>query len=281
MLTSHKQLVDAELDGKSCTYVWRKVPNLATTQGVWFDLSMSAGMPAPQYYAATPLSATPMSYTSDKGIFAGYASNRYLRKTTAMCVTATGLPMDMILCDYLMYYPFIDEGTTDPQDLDNSQSLTRYTDGKGVQVMAVSQGSRTGGQSFYFTYTNQDGVSGRTSQTVTENTASANGHLVSHNTAAVGNTTPFIGLQEGDTGVRSIQSVTMLGVDVGLFALVLVKPLAQTTIREITAPTEQDYLLEKSICPEIQDNAYLNWLCLPNGSLSGSAIIGDLKVIWT
>lgn len=278
-----KQLIEADLEGRTTRYIFHKVPNQVTTQGIWFDLSMSAGNPGPQYYAATPLTATVMSYSSDKGIFHGYDVSpytKYLAVTSIQTATATGLPMPLYLLDYLMYYPFIDEGTTDQQDLDNTNVLTRYTDGDGVQVMAVSQGSRTGGQSFFITYTNQDGVSGRTSQTVIETTAAANGTLVTSARATAGNVSPFIPLQEGDTGVRSIESVTMLGLDVGLFALVLVKPLAMTQLREITAPTEKYYHLEGGILPEIKNDAYLNWICNPNGSLSGSIIRGDLKTVW-
>lgn len=283
MSLSTKDLVEAELDGKWNQYTWRKVPNQISTQGIWFDLSMSAGMPVPQYYAATPLTATVMSFSSDRGIFHGYdvaPDTKYLRMTVAQTATATALPMDMYLLDYLMYYPFVDEGTTDPQDMDNTNTLTRYTDGVGVQVMAVSQGSRTGGQQFNITYTNSDGVSGRVSPNVTMNTATANGSIITSATATSFSSGPFIPLQEGDTGVRSIEQVTMLGPDVGLFALVLVKPLAQTQIREITAVNEKDYLLQGGVCPEIKNDAYLNWICLPNGSLSGSVVYGDLKVLW-
>lgn len=282
-LTSYKKLYDeAVTEGKTATYGWRKTPNLVTTQGIFFDLSMSGGMPAPQYYAATPLTATVMSFSSDRGIFHGYdvsPDTKYLAVTANMTASAI-TPINMYLLDYLMYYPFIDEGTTDPQDLDNTNVLTRYTDGKGVQVMAVSQGSRTGGQSFYITYTNQDGVAGRISKTVIENTAAANGHIVSSSLATNGQSGAFITLQEGDTGVRSIEQVTMLGVDVGLFALVLVKPLATTQIRENTAAYEKNYFLQGTFPPEIKTNAYLNWICIPNGSLSGAVIFGDLTNVW-
>jgi hypothetical protein len=91
---------------------------------------------------------------------------------------------------------------------------------------------------------------------------------------------PFIGLQSGDSGVRSIESVTMLGVDVGLFSLILVKPLAQTQIREVTAPVEKDYLIETSDIPEVKDDAYLGWLTCPRGSLNGVTLFGDLQVVY-
>jgi hypothetical protein len=91
---------------------------------------------------------------------------------------------------------------------------------------------------------------------------------------------PFIGLQSGDTGVRSIESVTMLWVDVWLFSLILVKPLAQTQIREQTAPVEKDYLLETSDIPEIKDDAYLNFLSCPWWNLNGITLFWDLQIIY-
>ena len=284
-LTGIKQLVDAELEGRVRRYTWRKTPSQATTAKVWFDLSMSPGNPPPKYwFDAPPAIAKAVSQSSDGGIFHGANTSpqaQYLRLITSQTATVTSLPLTLVLCDYLLYYPSIDDSTTDPQTLDNTVTLPRYTDGEGVQVIAVSVAGRTGGQTFSFSYTNSDGVSGRTSQTVQQNTSAAIGSIVTSEGATNlcgGN--PFIGLQDGDTGVRSIESVTMNGADVGLFTLILVKPLAQTTIKEITAPYEKDFFLLSSQVTEIKDDAYLNFLCLPQGTLAATALIGDLKVVW-
>lgn len=281
---SIKDYVDAELDGKIRQFSFRKSPTQATTAGLWFDLSMSPGNPVPQYYAASPLISVQMKQSTDGGLFHGANTNssKWLKSTLLMSNSATGLPMPFILCDYLLYYPFIDEGTTDPQPLTNSVSLPRWTDGKGVKIMAISVAGRTGGQTFNISYTNQDGVSGRTTQTVIQNSATAIGTIVTSATATNGAAGPFIPLQRGDTGVRSIESVQMIsGPDVGLFTLVLVKPLITSQILEQTAPTEEALLIEKTSLPEIKDDAYLNWLCMPNGSLSGVSLFGMIETIFT
>lgn len=281
---SIKDYVDAELDGKIRQFSFRKSPTQATTTGLWFDLSMSPGNPVPQYYAASPLISVQMKQSTDGGLFHGANTNssKWLKSTLLMSNSATGLPMPFILCDYLLYYPFIDEGTTDPQPLTNSVSLPRWTDGKGVKIMAISVAGRTGGQTFNISYTNQDGVSGRTTQTVIQNSATAIGTIVTSATATNGAAGPFIPLQRGDTGVRSIESVQMIsGPDVGLFTLVLVKPLITSQILEQTAPTEESLLIEKASLPEIKDDAYLNWLCMPNGSLSGVSLFGMIETIFT
>ena len=282
---SVKEFVDTELDGKSRLYSWRKSPVQATTAGLWFDMSMSPGNPVPQYYAASPMVSIRMAQSTDGGLYHGATTGttKYLQSVISMSNSATGLPMPMILCDYLMFYPFVDEGTTDEQFMTNSTTIPRYTDGKGVQVMAISVAGRTGGQTFRFTYTNSDGVSGRVSNTVIQNTSTAIGTIVtSAVTPVAASNGPFIGLQSGDKGVRSIESVQMIsGPDVGLFTLVLVKPLITSQILEQTAPTEESLLLEKGSVPEIKDDAYLNWICMPNGSLSGVSFFGTIQTNFT
>jgi hypothetical protein len=278
-----KALADAEIAGQSWYSTWRKSPSQVTTIGIWFDLSMSPGNPVPQYYAASPLIAAPMSYSDEQGLNHGRnvsPLSKHLKRVTVMTSTATALPMNMRLCDYLLYYPFIDEGTTDEQALDNTLGLTRYTDGEGVQIMAVSVAGRTGGQSFFVNYTNQDGVAGRISQTVIQNSVSVNGSIVTSDRAVNAARGPFIPLQAGDTGVRSIESVTMLGADVGLFSLVLVKPLAQLSLRGVDAPVEADYFMMFGQLPTIRDDAYLNFLACPSGSLAATALHGDITVVW-
>ncbi len=279
-----KQLVDAELEGRVRRYTWRKTPSQSTIAAIWFDLSMSPGNPPPKYwFDAPPLIAKAVSQSVDGGLFHGAnvsPQEKYIRLITAGTPTVTALPINFYLCDYLLYYPSCDDSTTDTQVLDNTVTLPRYTDGKGVQMIAVSVAGRTGGQQFYVTYTNSDGVSGRTSQIVTQNSAAAVGTIVTSATTTAASGNPFIGLQGNDSGVRSIESVTMLGADVGLFSLILVKPLAQTAIKEITVPYEKDFFIHGASLPKVEDDAYLSFLCLPNSSMSTTVLVGDLKVIW-
>lgn len=283
-IVNTKQLIDCELEGRVRNYVWRKTPSQASTANIWFDTSMSPGNPPAQYFIGGILAATVLARSTDGGLYHGpnvTPSTKYLRSLTTMTSTATALPMPMILMDYLLVYPFVDMSVTDQQDMINTNVLTRYTDGKGVQVMAVLTNAGVGGKQFSFTYTNSDGVAGRVSQTVTMNAATAIGSIVTSSVSTVNQSgNPFIGLQDGDNGVRSIESVTMLGADVGLFALVLVKPLLWTAINETTAPYEKDALLIGGDIPRIYDDAFLGMLALPRGTLAASALVGDIKVIW-
>ena len=279
-----KDVIDAEINGQVRQYGWRKTPSQTTTAATWFDLSMSPGNPPPKYWFDAPPGIAKAVYQStDGGLYHGAnasPSTKYLRRFTALTATATALPLSIILCDYLLYYPSMDDSTTDPQVMDNTVTLPRYTDGAGVQMIVVSVAGRTGGANFTISYTNSEGVSGRTSQLVSQNSSAAIGTIVSSWSAFPFSANPFMGLQSGDTGVRSVQSVTMGATDVGLFSIILVKPIATTLIRGIDAPVEKDFLIQSEQLPVIQDNAYLSMLCLPQGTLAATALIGDMKVTW-
>jgi len=280
-----RDLVNAENEGKTNFATWRKTVSQGTTSGVWFDLSMSPGNPAPQYYAAAPLTATVLARSTDGGLDHGpnvstTTVTKYLRKFLAMTQTATAVPLPIYLMDYLLYYSFItmDAGT---QDLINTNTLTRYTDGAGVQVMAIEVAAQVGGSQFRFTYTNSAGVAGRVSQTVTCNTQVVNGTVITSAPTTNGCAGPFVPLAQGDTGVRSIEQVEFLTGDVGLIALVLVKPLASASIFDITAPVEVDYLIDQNQMPIIKDDAFLNMIVHPSGTLAAAPLNGLIETMWS
>jgi hypothetical protein len=284
---SIRNLIDSEIDSGQQHYsTWRKSPTQATGSGIWFDLALSPGNPAPFYYASSPLTAAVMSRSTNGGLNHGSQvspSKKFLRKMMIMTTTATALPMNLKVMDYLLYYPFVDESLDgEVQLMDNTQTLTRYTDGEGVQIMAVVVAGHATGltQSFVCSYTNQDGVSGRTTQPVTLNNQFVNGTIITTASATDGCAGPFLPLQSGDTGVRSIQSLTMTGSDVGLMTLVLVKPLGQLSLRGIDGPVEVDYLKDFSTLPLIQDDAYLNLICCPVGTLAATALHGEITTSW-
>lgn len=279
-------LADAQDAGRYLYASWRKQPTQTTGAGVWFDLSMSPGNPAPQYFIGSPGVFTRMAQSTDGGLRHGgpvAPARKFLRKLMGLTVTATAVPLSCVLLDYLGFYPFIDESVLDEQFLDNSTGISRYTDGAGVMLMPVVVAGHTGGQTFTVKYTNQDGVTDRVTQTATMSTQIVNGTILHSQQAGASypNNGPFLPLQTGDSGVRSVQSVTIGGVgDVGLFALVMVKPLATFTLRGIDAPTEIDYLTDMASLPRIEDDAYLNLIALPNGTLSAAPIHGILETTW-
>ncbi len=280
-------LVNAHDAGRVQYWTYRKTPAVITVAGAWYDYSLSPGNPAPQYYAAAPLVAQRLSQSVDGGLRHGgnvAPLTKYLRRITGMVVAAAGVPQRVALCDYLLFYPFCDMGTTDAQTMTNVQTVPRYETGDGVQIMAVLVAPHgLAGDSFTVTYTNSAGVGGRVTPLHTMTTATAvNGTILTTQQTGTGRFGPFLALRAGDTGVRSIESVQCAaGTDVGLFTLVLVKPLADFTVRGIDAPTEVDFATDAALkLPVVQDDAYLNFLACPNGSLTGVPLFGDLTFCW-
>lgn len=291
------EIQQAELDGKFRDYMFRKTPTIATVSNIWFDLSMSSGMPTPKYwFDAEPLVAKLVTQSSDGGFYHGpnvSPSIKYLRKITTQSYANSGsavaTPMSAYLLDYIMYYPTIDDGTTDEQIMDNTVTLPRYEDGSGVMMLAITTGTRVGGQSFSVKYTNQDGVTGRVTPSVIQHPTNYVGGCVQGGGTPSFTPSPFLPLQDGDSGVRAIESVTMNGTDIGLFSIILVKPLAHTCFRDqvtgttagIGVPHENDVLISQGLIPRIYDDSFLNFVVFPQQLLSNNTIQGSLKVIWT
>ena len=269
---------------------FRKLVSSTTATGVWIDLSMTGGGPRPNYYASTPLLWSTLTQSADGGLYHGGdvspASKRIKSLMMASSIVTTSTPSTFIVCDYLGYWPFVD--MIGSMELIGS-GLTRYTDGVGVQAMVVLAAPQVGGATFNLTYTSPAGAE-RTSKTMMCNTSTVNGTIVTTmplQTAGY-SSSPFVGLQDGDTGILSIQNVNWLTEDVGLVAVVLVKPLAQISLENVSAnptiypQTEKDFAIEAvGTLPEIKDNAYLNLICHPSGTLATAVIHGMIETIWT
>lgn len=267
--------------GQTHTGFFRKVTAAIPPVGIWFEGSMMTGQPTSNLYAAAPLTAANVPVT--KGLPAGSnqsPNQKYIKRITAT-ITGGGGATNLLLVDNLLYYPFIDGDFELPQVLDNTTaSLQRYSDGLGVKVYLVSQDNYTGGVQFFFTYTNENGVSGRVSRIITTNTAAIPGSIASSSLAAdaYGWDIP---LQQGDRGIRSIESCQFLTGGGGVFALVLCKEIAIHSIREVNTPAEKDFLLDSGLSmPEIKDEAVITFLVLPSASISTRPIIGNIITVW-
>lgn len=283
--SSVRDYVDSIDAGQIHFASWRKTPT-PTQAATWVDLSMSPGNPPPNYYASEPLIGATLN--GAKGLPHGGAvspATKHLKRVMLLTVTATPLPVSFVLCDYLLYYPFVDTGTLDEQTLDNTVTLPRYTDGEGLRAIAVITNSPAApaGLTFTFNYTNQDGVAKTSPTNVlasyinTTTLATASGSV-----ATAGVPGPHLLLNPEDTGLRSIESFTMVsGTDVGLLCLVIVKPLATFPLLGIDAPVEKDFLLDSPSLPVIEDGAFLGLLANTVGNLNNAPIHGYLETVWS
>jgi len=270
----------------------KAVASAATTTSAWIDYTYFAGSPVANFYASTPLTAAVIE--SDKGIYTGgnvapatkHIKNLMLMSAASGTTSVTNGRQEIAVCDYLLYYPFIDtDAIGEEQVLDNTVTLPRYGSG---QVVAVAQSAASAIGQFTFTYTNQDGVSGRVSPINYTFIVAGGGQVVgASGTGASYN--PFLYLQAGDTGVRSIESVTMSAAGGGLMCLVIVKPLLKSVITEecrtnsaaFGSCTELLPVIHQARAPRVMDGAVVGLLASGYaGSLASSILAGILEVAW-
>lgn len=274
------EFAEAVNAGRTHSCSIRKVPSQASTAGWWVDLSMAAGNPQPNYYASDPLVAAELN--GDRGIFHGAdksPESMFLTEMSIVTPTA-GLVGQYKLLDYLIYYPFIDLDSTDEQAFDNTVTLPRYTDGEGVRAIMVSVAPTTGSGQFTMNYTNQDGAS-KTSPVQFCSVAAANiASIITSEQATAAGGQLFLRLADGDTGIRSIESVTMLVPNGGLAALVLVKPLADHVIREVSVPNEASFITQHPGCPQIVDGAYLGLVMNCAATVAAGTLAGRMTFAW-
>lgn len=276
--SSIKDYVDSEESGKHTISVFRKNSSVSIgSVGIWLDFSTYAGNPKANYYASNPLESDTLN--GNFGIYHGQdaPTSKFLKRLTIPVAHGTGAN-HLTLCDYLLYYPFIDGDETSPQPMENTVSLPRYTNGEGVRAVMVSQSPYIGGQSYFITYTNSDGVSGRISPTIT---SQGNATLAGSLPIAQTQSDCFLPLQAGDKGIRSIESITINAPIGGLHALVLVKPLARIGELGITSPVEKDFLTDHGTMPEIKNGAFLGFFAYHSTNPgANAAIFGSIETVW-
>lgn len=294
-----REWTEAHESGKSWISSFRKVPAVTNIAGQWFDFSGAAGNPVPNYYASEPLVAATLE--SHKGIYHGgnvspakkVIKDLAIMNGAAGATTTTSQNLTLILCDILLYYPFIDlDAAGEEQILENLIHIPRYVDEPGVMMALIAQASTLGGGRFSVKYTNHEGIANRITPGQFCAAAQPQGAFVQASGSAAG-VSPFIPLQDGDSGVASVQSVTMETANGGLGVLVLLKPLytiysmeearrtTTGTLESFGSVAEKQFLSMGGERGEIRDGAFLSFIGLaPAGSISGMQLMGLLEVVW-
>lgn len=152
-------------------------------------------------------------------------------------------------------------------------ALTRYADGEGVHAALIAH-APLGGTATTVTvqYTNSAGVGSRVSTATVFGGSGQN---------AIGNLTR-IPLQAGDSGMRSVESVTLAGTTgtVGNFGVVLYKPLAWIFANDSEGANVTDCVSTGRMLGqfnEVLDGACLSVFAVMNTgqSASGTVILGE------
>ena len=276
--------------GKSTRYDFNKITGgSAYAAGRWYDMSMLNSMPVANAWAGTALNWRTCDETTGNGtqVFGmphgGNVSpdKKHLLNMNAWGTAATAVPSTLMLVDLQGYYPGISNNTTSAQTLLGTPTL-RYTNGEGVRAFMVQTAvAGATAQNIALSYTDQAGNTANALPVTVACTASAIAGHISHSGTAANNYGPFLPLASGDTGIRSIQTVTMSAANTGTFALCLARPLASITLSVSGLMTEKDLLNQIPSLPEIKDDACLVWLYGAGAATAASTTFaGGIEVVW-
>lgn len=274
-------------NGKFCRYDFTKTSAVTHAAGRWYDMSLEAGLPVAQpYTTGTNLTFQALSDTTGTGIWHGgnvSPDTKHVVNIGAFGNVATAVPSVLQLVDVIGYYPITTVTTTTAQTLSNATVFPRYADGAGLRAYLVARGTMGAGTpTIQISYTNQAGVAGRVVPvTLTAITAAVAGHIV-HSDPTANHYGCFIPLAAGDTGIQSIQTITINAtMTSGSLALVVCRPLTSIPITVLGVQSERNLLNQLPSLPRVYDGANLNFLLFTGAAYAaGGSISGYVETAW-
>jgi hypothetical protein len=289
MIVSAADIADAFATGRVHTQRFLKNAGLAG-DSQWQDWAYASGQPAYDARIGDALTFTPQIATKNDAIWfpsIGAGQARHLIGLRQY-ITAGGtgqLNVESQMYDLLGVYPLIDGDNTDPQPMDNTATLPRYTDGVGVRAVLVNHvaPALVTGCATLVEYTDADNVS----RSVTVYATTFGLGKAAFSLQSTGASTGALYLPTDGRGVKSIDQLTFSVAPGGLWAVYLVKPIEYLPWAGGLAGVTQTVISEKCLCsqssyalPQIYDGAHLGFFYMPNGSARTVAMFGSATFIW-
>ena len=287
--TSMDDIISEITNGKFSRQDWNKITGAAAyTAGRWYDFSQLNGYPVANAYAGTALAwktcdASTGNGTQIFGIQHGgtvSTDTQHVMNVAAVTSVATGVPGVLMLIDMQGYYPGINMNTASAQTLTGTPTL-RYANGAGVRAfLTINTSSGATAHNVAISYTNQSGTAGRALPVTVACTASAITPHITHSGTAANNYGPFLPMASGDTGIQSVQSLTLSAASLaGTASLVLARPLLSLPISTAGVIAERDLLNQLPSLPRIYDNACLSLIELPKPATTATTYSGLITAV--
>lgn len=266
---------------------WNKITGTtAYTAWRWYDMSPLNGTPVANTWSGTALNAQIPTGTTGFWLYHGgnvTPDTKHILNMAALTAVATWVPWRLMLVDMCLYYPGISMNSATAQTLVNTSTLTRYTTGAWLRAYLVT--TTTAGATAHnvaLSYTNQAGTAGWTLPVTVACTASAITPHITHSGTAANNYWPFLPLASGDSGIRSVQTITMSAASgAWTAALVLCKPLIDIPLTTASVAVERDLLNQLPSLPKIEDWACLTWLYFAWAATAASTnFYGHIETVW-
>jgi hypothetical protein len=247
----------------------------------WADATFASGQPAYDAHVGTPLAFTPcVAARNDSITLPIGATSIALTELDVWSNQATyNGPLSLVLFDLVGFYPLIDGDSTDLQPMDNTQTLPRNADGKGlvaVVVNHVAPGVQTG-QSV-IEYIDATGAL----RTATLGLPNNGVNLV------CSGATNTLGLDVGNYamslpgGVRRIESIQHLTAPGGLHCIYLIRPIGSVVCGDNLVTTNKQFIPQNGFAvPLLQSGAWLGWFYrIGAGTARQVSFFGQMTFAW-
>lgn len=288
-IQSIDQLYAALSAGQTDRQDWNKITGAAAyAAGRWYEMFSLGGFPPATAYPGTALAWKGTDDATGDGTtrfgipHGGNVSSliKHLSTMSAWSTAATGVPSVLKLVDLQGYYPGISMASATAQTLTGTPTM-RYSNGVRA-ALAIRTTSGATAHNLQMSYTNQSGTSGRTLPGTVACTVSAITPHICHSGTAANNFGPELPLATGDTGIQSVQSVTLSASSTaGTGVLLLYKPLATIPLSIASLMTEKDFWNQLPSAPRINDGACLGFILGTGAAVAASTTFaGHQEVVW-
>ena len=281
------------VNGQYSRVDWQKQTGAATyTAARWYDMSSLGGSPIANAFTGTALAAQVPTETTGFGLPHGgnvSALTKHIINMSAVTGVATGVPSVLMLVDMVLYYPGIDMNVATRQTLNNTTTLTRYTNGIGLRSFLVARAT-TGATAHNLDntastgteYTNTASAAAVHPGTISCTASAIVPHIV-HSGAAANNFGPFLPLAAGDVGIKNYTFFKLSAASgtASTAALVICKPLATIPLTTTSVAAERDLMNQLPSLPRVIDGACLTWLLFTGSATAAStSFYGSADVAW-
>jgi hypothetical protein len=235
-----------------------------------------------------------ITYTISGYSVGGVLTIGYGGGTTTRTIAADGTYKDLVVATGAgdITFTTVDAARYTIDTVTAYYGIPRYSDGNGVKAFTTVQSTPGAMVSSYFSlgYTNTVGTNGAGTASrglgcaVMMQTAPIIGHM-NHSGQAASQFGPFLPLQGGDTGIRSVQStqLSVAGATAdSTYNLVLCKPLFSIPINTVGAGVERDFMNQLPSLPRLKDGAVLGFLVFAGAVIPAAATYtGNIDVAWS
>lgn len=193
---------------------------------------------------------------------------------TSATASTTGT---LIVCDRLSDIVLVvSQATSALTGFDGTARMAATTaPGDGGQLWSdVASGAGATTETFNFTYTNELGSAGSTTQNIVSIASAASQRPI----AGTGQSTLWLPIAQGDTSIRSVSNITNVATNstLGNVNYSIVRPLGYLPLVAVSQFQERDFIVEIPNIPKIFDGACIFFIYVPGAAVTAT-IFGELR----